>query len=580
MKQSNRLYDNSIYRRQLNKRILVLVPHEDDEINTCGNLIRMLADARADISIVFSTNGDWKYTADVRMRETAASARVLGIPSDKLFFLGYGDSFNNNERTHMFYTEHTPSVSAAGHSETYGTAKFPDYAFQCRQEHSAYTKKAFIRDLISVILKVKADWIICTDFDEHPDHRMLTLSFDRAIGIIRRKYPEYKPEVWKRFAYALAYTAVADYSAINNPETKKPSVSLTEKYAFDLVGSSIYKWEDRIRIPVIDKDGLPIWKKTIGKALLKHKSQYIITHADRILNSDEVYWGRRTDGISYDATIETSSGNGEYLNDFMLNNVCDIDSPAPEFKDYYWKPEDHDKLKMARFTWNEPQTIEQIVLYGSMDDTSQIDQLQIRLSNNQVITVSDVPNNGNPVYVNTGHCEGITSCELAILNAHGNAYGLSECEFYPTAKGTSFISPFLKILINDNFAYEFVLPESIGQLNLGLYCMGVSAPKPIQVITGKSRIENDVLHIDPVDRKIILRVEDDSGSVWDQVIIKICSSVEWAELERQKKADEDYLRRKRRFYRVHNMLFILKHQGALAVLRRTKQNGIVQRNSK
>ena len=191
----------------------------------------------------------------------------------------------------------------------------------------------------------------------------------------------------------------------------------------------------------------------------------------------------------------------------------------------------------------------------------------------KIFTINDIPNNGNPVSVDIGYCEGIKSVEITILSARGDNYGLSECEFYACKKEPECINPFIKILVNDNFVYEYVIPEHEKELQLGLYTYGIENPKEqIKIIEGKSKIVNNRLLIDSADQIIILRVED--GSAWDQVVIKKASQSEMKKLESLNRADLKFLKRQRALFRIHNMLYILKHQGVLSVLKRTAKNGV------
>ena len=42
-----------------NKSVLVIVPHEDDEINLMGGLLPLLVEKNMDVNICFVTNGDF-----------------------------------------------------------------------------------------------------------------------------------------------------------------------------------------------------------------------------------------------------------------------------------------------------------------------------------------------------------------------------------------------------------------------------------------------------------------------------------------------------------------------------------------
>lgn len=572
-------FDNSFFYQNLNGiKVLVLVPHEDDEINTCGSFLMMLSQCGAEITLVFTTNGDWKYKALTRMREARDSAKFLGVSEDHIIFLGFGDSINNDAHDHIFYAVTEPAKSTAGHIETYGTELYPDYAYKTRGKHQAYLKSGFLEDLLSVIVEVKADLIICTDFDEHPDHRMLSLLFDEAIGIVCKNDDDYRPEVWKRFAYALAYTAISDYSCINNPQTMRPDKDTTEKYAFDIVDTSIYSWESRIRIPVMHCENENIRNSLYTKALSKHKSQRIITHADRIINSDEVYWKRRTDNLAFSAAVSVSSGNGTYLNDFMLFNVNDVDGLAPAFMNYYWHPEEADAEKKVEFKWNEPQHIEQLVLYSSIDPESRIKELSVELGDGYTVSVKDIPNNGNPCVVDLGTHDNITNCIIKIISYEGDGYGLGECEFFSTSVAKSHIKPFIKILSDDNFLYEYVIREDVRRVNLDLYRYGIETGEgSLEVMLGKAKLDGMQLIIDPSDKEIIVKCKTEDGKTWDQVFIKRVSENEYISLKNEAARDKAFLINERKKLKIHNMLYILTRQGPISVVKRTIRNVILPR---
>lgn len=568
-------YQNSFYtQRYTDLSILVIVPHQDDEINTAGALIYTLSQCGAKISLVYTTNGDWKFSAETRFQEAVSSAGVLGVTKEHIFFLGYGDAISNNKKDHIFYAKEKATTSASGHSETYGVDDYPDYIYARTGQHHAYTRDNYLEDLASIIREVKANLIICTDFDEHPDHRMLSLCFDEAMGIVRKLEPGYCPEVWKRFAYTLAYTAIKDYSPFNNPETKRPVVGVTGKYGWDMVDTSIYEWEKRIRIPVPTMTS-DLCLHPLVNALCKHQSQFIVTHADSIINSDEVYWGRRTDGISYAATISVSSGNGDYLNDFMLYNVEDIDSPIPPYENYYWHPDKDDNEKKAILHWNIPQHIEKIVVYGIIGKKSGIKKLKISLSDGYVAICEKICPGGLPTMIELGGHDNITECEISLIEIEGDDYGLSECEVYCSSESCSCINPFYKILIDDNFAYEYVCDIGTECLNVGLYAYGVKSIDKIEVIKGKSEIIGTKLILNPSDKEVCLRIENKEMMIWDQVVVRRLTSKEMETEHKKSKKDKAYLNGKRKMQKISNMLYLLKHEGIKSVMMRTVVNHIL-----
>ena len=91
-------------------RILVLAPHPDDEVLCCGGVLQEAVARGLPVRVVFLTYGDsneWSFLAyrkrpevtpraaralgEVRRREALAAADRLGVPRDRLTFLGYPD---------------------------------------------------------------------------------------------------------------------------------------------------------------------------------------------------------------------------------------------------------------------------------------------------------------------------------------------------------------------------------------------------------------------------------------------------------------------------------------------------------
>lgn len=136
--------DNSFLNQSASgQKVLVIVPHEDDEINVAGSLMYHYVQSGAEVFCAFTTNGDYSFGAVTRMKEAWRSLQVLGVK--KVFFLGYGDTSNAYAGGHLFYEADKVVTSPAGHQETYGCHDFPDYAFIKRGQHSRYCRQSFKR---------------------------------------------------------------------------------------------------------------------------------------------------------------------------------------------------------------------------------------------------------------------------------------------------------------------------------------------------------------------------------------------------------------------------------------------------
>lgn len=72
------------YEKLKNKNILILCPHQDDEINMAAGLIPVLIKNRSKVNVVYSTNGDFFVNMKYRYKEAKKSLKVLGVPK-KIF---------------------------------------------------------------------------------------------------------------------------------------------------------------------------------------------------------------------------------------------------------------------------------------------------------------------------------------------------------------------------------------------------------------------------------------------------------------------------------------------------------------
>ena len=72
-------------------KLLVIVPHQDDEINVAGSTIIGSVEEGLDVSLAFMTNGDWEYDVPLRNNEAIDAAKILGLSSQNIYFLDYPD---------------------------------------------------------------------------------------------------------------------------------------------------------------------------------------------------------------------------------------------------------------------------------------------------------------------------------------------------------------------------------------------------------------------------------------------------------------------------------------------------------
>lgn len=197
------------------ERILVLAPHPDDEAVACGGLIALAARARAQVGVVFVTNGDafrvaaeetfrearvppadYLKLASVRQRECLASLSQLGLGRRQALFLGYPDKGTAAmwvrywERSHPYTSRYTRANRNA-----YRNSLRPG---------APYSGRALLDDLETAIRRFRPTLLACPHpGDAHSDHWALycySMAALYELGMLNRVrvwlYLSHPPTRW------------------------------------------------------------------------------------------------------------------------------------------------------------------------------------------------------------------------------------------------------------------------------------------------------------------------------------------------------------------------------------------------
>lgn len=504
-------------------KVLVIAAHEDDEINVAGSVMYSCVQQGYEVYCAFTTNGDYSFEAKTRIHEAVRALHVLGVKN--IFFLGYGDTANFYEKGHVFYTEKGVFTSPAGHKETYGTSDFPDYAWLKHQAHSPYDRQHFKADLQKLILDVQADIIFCTDYDVHSDHRATSILFEEAMGdILRRPDNMYYPAVFKGFAYCTSFGAPADFYSVNLRSVPQPQAALDR-----IIGYSLYEWDRRVRFP-IEKANYSVFmrRNAIYKALFEHKSQSAALHAIRIINGDSIFWQRRTDSLSYQADVTATSGQAQKAADFKLLDTTNIDEKRPVFAEYLWTPAESDPEKKLSFQWEKGQVISQVRLFGNVDEQSRVLKWKLSFDTGYTEVFGPLPLHGKVFMASVPVQQDVHSCTIQILDWLGEQYGFAECEFYREEEQKTIIQPFVKLKINDDFVYDYVIDKSHCQIQVEVYTYPTKFPVQFSIVAGThSQIDDTgLLSIGKEDDVIQIRATAGmDASIFDEVTVRRVSSI-------------------------------------------------------
>lgn len=532
---SNDGVGNSFYDSQFkNKKVMVIVPHEDGDLLISGQVLPPMYKNGADVRVVFATNGDKRVSAYTRQSEACNALEKLGIPREKVIFLGYPDG------TQLYVGKKAFSFSS-GWDHTYAGKGFKDYHFDRFGTHAKYTAENMVDDIESVVLEYRPDYILAIDFDTHTDHRGVSISFEKAMERILKKESGYTPKVLKCFGYSLAWKSKPDFYALNIKSTVMQDREKNNDPSYE-TDVPQYRWNNRIRLP-IDKKSLShsILRCSEYKALSEHLSQYAYCYSERIINGDSVYWNRRTDSLTYNADISVSSGDASLLNDFRLIGVGNRTAgPNVKLENCVSRFDKNDAQKTVTVKFDSPKTVSCVSLYDNFGLNSNILGGVITFSDGSKVEVPALNADGSETRVVFEPKHNITSFTFKVTEYEGVA-GLNEIEAFENADydmGFSLIK--LKNADTDDYIYNYLITPDEKSLNLGVYLSNPNAGYTIKIIEGDGiKLEGNTLVFDDDFEKCTVRAElNGDPSTYDQITVKRLSERELKSYESFEKVNK------------------------------------------
>lgn len=495
------------------RSVMVIVPHEDDDLNIAGGVIEELVGYGSQVTMVFVTNGDAYGLTTRRLEEAITCCGAMGIPEDRVIFLGYGDQWDT-DGPHIY---NAPAgqvmTSAGGARKTYGLEDHPVY-----REGRNYTSDNLMTDLKDLILEYRPDTILCSDYDAHIDHKAVSLFFEKVMGQILRQEPDYCPLVYKAFAYNTAWLAEADFVGENLKSTQDIFAPPYNQ------SPEVYRWQDRLRLPVA--------AGTLSRSLMTtanfrgmsiYASQNEKIRAAQMTNGDKVFWRRRTDSLCYDAQIGVTSGNGALLTDFMLLECDDLVGGAQPY-DGVWSPESQDAQPQITVTFPESRHLSQIVLYDHPDIGINILDARICLEDGTQLRTGPLDPGGAATVISL---EAATSSfSITVLCWEGEGAGLTEIEAYATDRQGD--DRFVKLTDQSgDFVYDYWI-DAGGNQKFLLYTYGIDEGLSVENYTLRldnsrcsAKIEDGALMVHcPRGQSCTLRVESADGTLSDTVVLR------------------------------------------------------------
>ncbi len=493
---------NSFFDRSyFGTRVLILAPRAGDEIAVAGNMILNFTAAKAEVFIAYSNFSAWNDELECAMK-------ILNVPREKVIFLAL---------------------------------------------------KNLKADLKKLLLNLRANIIFCP-----VDCENLSAAFEEAMGEILSSTCDYRPEVYQKFALATAVNSVPDFYAPNLFSVRRPKVGVTDDYNFDVIDRANFSWKNRVRFPVAESCRKTVLKNNpLAAAINAYKSRRAELSPLKILNSDEVFFERRTDNQIYRAKVystlniddaEINSSDGEKsesdadesvsysektsndATEFLSNaeSVCDFKIFGTE--NFTWRPADGNLI----INFDEEVQVRRIVIYGNAldEDCAEIilrlkcykffrgiDKAGDYIDNTNEIKMK-LPARGQPCVYDVEKIL-VKHAEIIPVNA-GKKFGIAEIEFFANAEPLRKISPFIKLCIGKDFFYKYFVPDEIEKIPIGLYRFHIDEPVKICADVNGENILTEVL---TEDEEIILNLSDakeviltaevvGNANVYDRAIVK------------------------------------------------------------
>lgn len=401
---------------------MIIVPHPDDDISVAGALIYELKRLKKKVKIVYVTNGDLiLYEGKIRLKESIRAMKVLGVEENEIIFLGYSD--NTWIGKHLYNCEPNEiAISRNNRKFTCALDRHCEFAYERRGHHNIFTRDNFKKDIFEVIEYYSPEVLIVNDYDNHPDHKAVSLIFDEVMGEILKKKNNYQPIILKKFAYNGVWHGDDDYYT-------KPYSETFNNYNGDELEIPYFRWSNRLHYYVLQEAMTPYLKDNIiYKALKQYKIELGFSNAGAVCSTDIVYWQRRSDNLCLNAEISVSSGEKKYINDFKYIDCEDLYRDHYDFSKFIWNPKDD--LKMLQINLEKKSYIGQISIYENSSPRDNIMNVHIVFDNDITFDTGELEHNGSESRFIFNKKIYAKNLKVYINSFKGDNCGFSEFEIY------------------------------------------------------------------------------------------------------------------------------------------------------
>jgi LmbE family N-acetylglucosaminyl deacetylase len=414
------------------KTILIAAGHPDDEALLTAGVIRTALQAGDTVKVVVFTNGDFSGGVSMgltRQRESVAAMAVLGLSSQDLIFLGYGDGLLHD----LYHAASDTTVlrSAAGQTETYGDQGLGGQDFHRHRfgTPGPYSRQTVFQDVQTLLQDYRPDEIyVHTVHDDHVDHRAVALFVTGALVRLKRSGLAYAPMVHE----VLVHAPCEFCDPYHWPEPPFTPDSAFPKPQF--LDTTPLRWADIVSVPVP-----PEMRTADSETNLKY--QVIDRYPTQnglgggwlfsFVKSNEFWWDRDFSNLALTGTASASSENLS-TDQGAAKAIDGIVDGFPEEHTTEWATVGELAGAWLQVSWPTPQSVSRVVLHDRRNMTDNVLAGRLLFSDGSSVPVGQLPDNGAGLTV-TFPSRSVSSVRFQIDNAAGQEIGLAELEVYGTA---------------------------------------------------------------------------------------------------------------------------------------------------
>lgn len=417
------------------EKLLVLVPHEDDEALIAAGIIHNAILEGDTVKVAIVTNGDcngWNQSLGItRINESIAAMEVLGLSRENITVFGYSDTggfepwtrYTDSFLYKLYHASSDTQVLSSnfGNTQTYGASGvLDDYHYQKTGEHGSYTRQNFVWDLTSYIEEYSPDRIYTTSaYDRHGDHGYLNVFATDIVRDIVDRNPSYAPVMYEMIVHSTDGDVL--WPILDQDPT--PLQSFTAPGNMDEIP---LRWEDRISVTMpLDMQTIPRSGNMKNVCLSTYTSQYS-NWIGSFTKADEFFWAKDFSNLAFRAAVTASSSTEQdpaaHVADGMVGGYLQL-------PDRDWVAENETTGAWVQLDWAEGQSITKIVLHDIPDSNINVTEGVLTFSDGSSISVPQLPADGKPLTVPVSK-DGITWVRFTIGDVSGTAAGLSEMEVF------------------------------------------------------------------------------------------------------------------------------------------------------